>query len=117
MSEKKEDLVEPQTKQDDLSPADQSGKKPKYAKVVEGANELSLGISVVVAVVLGTALGLWLKSLTGQAWTLWLGVFFGIGAAVKNVHIAYKRQKKMYDELKNEPRYKYNADDDDDEKY
>jgi hypothetical protein len=38
---------------------------------------------------------------------------------VKNVHIAYKKQKKMYDELKNEPRYKYKPkeDDDEDDKY
>ncbi|MDR2081143.1 MAG: AtpZ/AtpI family protein [Campylobacteraceae bacterium] len=90
-------------------------KKPKYGKIIEGAGELSLGISIVVAIVLGVLLGLWLKSLTGFAWTLWLGVFFGIGAAVKNVHIAYKKQKKSYDELKNEPRYKYQADKDDDE--
>ncbi|MDR2789712.1 MAG: AtpZ/AtpI family protein [Campylobacteraceae bacterium] len=90
-------------------------KKPKYGRVIEGAGELSLGISVVVAVLLGVLLGLWLKNLTGYAWMLWLGIFFGIGAAVKNVHIAYKKQKKSYDELKNEPRYKYQADKDDDE--
>ncbi|MDR1008329.1 MAG: AtpZ/AtpI family protein [Campylobacteraceae bacterium] len=108
MSKKVENLTE--------APSSEK-KKPKYGKIIEGASELSLGISIVVAIVLGVALGLWLKSLTGYTWTLWLGVIFGIGAAVKNVHIAYKKQKKIYDELKNEPRYKYQADEDDDDKY
>jgi F0F1-type ATP synthase assembly protein I len=94
-------------------------KKPKYGKIIEGADQLSLGLSIVVAVIIGVGAGLWLKSLTGYTWTLWLGVLFGVGAAVKNVHIAYKKQKKMYDELKNEPRYKYKPkeDDDEDDKY
>ncbi|MDR0761600.1 MAG: AtpZ/AtpI family protein [Campylobacteraceae bacterium] len=110
MSEEKEDLTQESTPP--------QKKKPKYGKVIAGANELSLGISIVVAIVLGVLLGLWLKSLTGYVWTLWIGVFFGIGAAVKNVHIAYKKQKKSYDELKNEPRYRYQTDDeDDDDKY
>ncbi|MDR2100408.1 MAG: AtpZ/AtpI family protein [Campylobacteraceae bacterium] len=107
MSEKNLDKSETQN--------DTLPKKPKYGKVIEGADQLSLGISIVVAIVLGVLLGLWLKSLTEYTWTLWLGVFFGIGAAVKNVHIAYKKQKKSYDELKNEPRYKYQAKDEDDD--
>ncbi|MDR1460341.1 MAG: AtpZ/AtpI family protein [Campylobacteraceae bacterium] len=93
-------------------------KKPKYGKIIEGADQLSLGLSMVVAVVIGVAIGFWLKNITGEWWTLWLGVFWGVGAAVYDVYKAYLKQKKSYDELKNEPRYKYNSkDDDEDDKF
>ncbi|MDR0408620.1 MAG: AtpZ/AtpI family protein [Campylobacteraceae bacterium] len=93
-------------------------KEPKYGKIIEGADQLSLGLSMVVAVVIGVAAGFWLREITSEWWTLWLGVFWGIGAAVYNVYKAYLRQKKSYDELKNEPRYKYNSEDkEEDDKY
>jgi F0F1-type ATP synthase assembly protein I len=50
-------------------------------------------------------IGLWLKSLTGATWTLWIGVFIGIGAAISNVYKAYDQQKRSLDELKNDPRF------------
>ncbi|MEA1880290.1 MAG: AtpZ/AtpI family protein [Campylobacterota bacterium] len=97
--------------------------EPKFKKLVNAADGLSLGISMVVAVLIGVGIGLGLQSLTGAQWTLWIGVFVGIGAAVNNVYIAYKKQKKSLDELANDPRYnyknnqelqkKYDAEDDD----
>ena len=52
--------------------------KPKYGKIIEGAEQLSLGISMVVAVIIGVAIGLGLKNLFGVGWLLWVGVFIGI---------------------------------------
>lgn len=96
--------------------------EPKFKKLVNAADGLSLGISMVVAVLIGVAIGLGLQNLTGAQWTLWIGVFIGIGAAVSNVYKAYKKQKASLDELANDPRYtykkeqqdKYDAEDDDD---
>ena len=84
--------------------------EPKLKKVVEAADGLSLGISIVVAVLLGVALGLGMKSLFGVSWLLWVGVFWGVSAAVLNVYKVYKRQKKSLDELSKDPRYAYDND-------
>ncbi|MGX2984343.1 AtpZ/AtpI family protein [Helicobacter sp. 23-1048] len=94
--------------------------QPRLAKVVEGAYDLSLGISMVVAVLLGFGLGWLLKKLTDIGWLLWLGIFWGIAAAILNVYKAYKRHKRELDSLADNPRYAYNAhnkhiDDEDDE--
>jgi len=95
---------------------------PKLKKVVDAADGLSLGISMVVAVLIGVAIGLGLRKLTGAGWTLWIGVFIGVGAAVLNVYKAYDKQKRSLDELANDPRYNYKKnmkqdDEDEDEKY
>lgn len=99
----------------------ESSNEPKIKKLVEAADGLSLGISIVVAVLLGVGLGLGLKHLFGYTWLLWLGVFWGVGAAILNVYIAYKRQKKSLDELAKDPRYSHkrydNSDEDEDDKY
>ncbi|WP_457606565.1 AtpZ/AtpI family protein [Nitratifractor sp.] len=79
---------------------------PKLKKVVEGANDLSLGISIVVAILIGIAIGIGMKKWTGETWTLWLGVVIGIGAALRNIQIAYKKQKASLDELKDDPRFR-----------
>lgn len=91
---------------------------PKFKKIVDAADGLSLGISIVVAVLIGVAIGVGLQKLTGAIWTLWIGVFIGIAAAVLNVYKAYDKQKRSLDELANDPRYrhkKYKADEDEDE--
>ncbi len=96
--------------------------EPKFKKVVEAADGLSLGISMVVAVLIGVGIGLGLRNLTGAGWTLWIGVFIGVGAAILNVYKAYAKQKKSLDELAKDPRYtykkeqqeKYDAEDEDD---
>ena len=84
---------------------DQLGEKPRLKPVIEGAESLSLGISMVVAVLIGVGMGLLLKSLTGALWTLWIGVAIGIAAAVLNVYKAYSKQYKAFQELAKEPRY------------
>jgi F0F1-type ATP synthase assembly protein I len=96
--------------------------EPKLKKVVDAADGLSLGISMVVAVLIGVAIGLGLKKLTGATWTLWIGVFIGVGAAVLNVYKAYEKQKRSLDELVDDPRYRnYRTpktdDEDEDDKY
>ncbi len=97
--------------------------EPKFKKIVDAADGLSLGISIVVAILIGVGLGVWMKSFFGIGWLLWVGVFWGIAAAVLNVYKAYQKQKAMLDELANDPRYNYTPykkkddDEDEDEKY
>lgn len=95
--------------------------EPKLKKVVDAADGLSLGLSMVVAVLIGVGSGLGLRSLTGAGWTLWIGVFIGVGAAILNVYKAYAKQKKSLDELAKDPRYNYKNrqkdDEDEDDKY
>lgn len=81
--------------------------EPKIKKVVVAADNLSLGISIVVAVLLGVGIGIFMKNLFNTPWLLWLGVFWGVSGAILNVYKAYKKQQKVFDELANEPRYKY----------
>ncbi len=90
-------------------------KQPKYRKIIEGAEALSLGISIVVAILIGVGIGLWLKSVFHHTWLLWLGVFWGVAAAVLNVYKAYQKQKKELDELSRNPRYKNYYDNQEDE--
>ena len=97
--------------------------KIKPGAMAEGADSLSLGISIVVAILIGVALGYGLKTVFGIAWLMWVGVGIGIAAAVLNVFKAYSKQYKMYEELAKEPRYAIKKkleeedDDDDDLKY
>jgi len=95
--------------------------EPKFKSFVEGAENLSLGISIVVAILIGVGLGLLMKKYIGYDWLLWVGVFWGIFAAGLNLRRAYKKQVADLDELKNDPKYRHankNYDDDeDDDKY
>ncbi len=98
--------------------------EPKLKKIVDAADGLSLGISMVVAVLMGIGIGIGLQKLTGAWWTLWIGVFIGVGAAILNVYKAYDKQKRSLDELANDPRYTYKKDqlekydaEDEDDKY
>ncbi|MBT0816894.1 AtpZ/AtpI family protein [Campylobacter lari] len=75
-------------------------------KGIEAADGLSLGISMVVAVLIGVGIGYFLKNLTGIAWLFWVGVFIGVAAAILNVYKTYKAQVKSYEEFKEENRYK-----------
>lgn len=81
--------------------------KPKHKDKVEALDNMSLGISIVVAIALGVGIGLLLKSWTGYTWTLWVGVAYGVAAAILNVYKAYKRAKKDLDKLAEDPKYKY----------
>ncbi|WP_069632315.1 AtpZ/AtpI family protein [Campylobacter pinnipediorum] len=80
--------------------------------IVGAAEQLSLGISIVVAVLIGVGLGIWLKNITGLGFMLWFGVVLGVAAAVLNIKKAYKQQIKSLDELKDENRYKFLKDND-----
>lgn len=80
--------------------------KTKIKQIIEGANDLSLGISMVVAVVLGFLIGLGLKKLFGYEWLLWLGIFWGVAAAGLNVYKAYQKLNREMKELSDNPRYK-----------
>ncbi|RXJ88114.1 AtpZ/AtpI family protein [Arcobacter sp. CECT 8985] len=97
-------------------------KEPKHEGKLRALDNLSLGISLVAAVGLGFAAGYGLKHLFGYDWLLWLGLFWGICAAILNVYKAYKRAQKEFEGLENDPRYAYRAkhgdkkfDDDDDD--
>ncbi len=69
----------------------QNNSKPKHQDKVIALDNLSLGISIVAAIIIGFGIGYGLKQLTGYTWTLWLGIAWGIMAAVMNVYKAYKR--------------------------
>ncbi len=102
-----------------MSDQQQNGeeRKPRLKPIIEGAESLSLGISMVVAVLIGVAIGLGLRSLTGAGWTLWIGVVIGIAAAFLNVFKAYSKQYKEFEKLAKDPRYNFKSGkiDDDDE--
>lgn len=92
--------------------------KPRIKPIIEGAESLSLGISMVVAILLGVAIGFGLRKLFGIDWLLWIGVAIGISAAVLNVYKAYSKQYKEFEKLAKDPRYNMGKkvdDDDDDE--
>jgi len=94
--------------------------EPKLKKIVNAADGLSLGISMVVAVLLGVGLGIVMKNLFNTPWLFWLGVFWGVAGAILNVYKAYEKQKKSLDELANDPRYRhkrYEDSDDEDNRY
>ncbi len=81
--------------------------KPKHQGKLQALDNMSLGISIVVAILFGIGIGILLKDWTGYTWTLWLGIFWGIAAAVLNVYKAYKNAKKELDKLAQDPKYKY----------
>jgi len=95
--------------------------KPKIKPIIEAADSLSLGISMVVAVAMGVGIGYLLRNLTGIGWLFWVGVGIGIAAAILNVYKAYSKQHKAFEELAKEPRYaikkKLQEDSEDDEDY
>ncbi|MRI83494.1 MAG: hypothetical protein C6I00_03660 [Nitratiruptor sp.] len=83
----------------------------KYRKLIEGAEGLSLGISIVAAILIGIGLGYWMGKTFGIDWLFWLGVFWGVAAALLNVYKAYKKQQREFQELAQDPRYKNYYDD------
>ncbi len=84
---------------------EQEEHKPRIKPIIEAADSLSLGISMVVAVLMGVGIGWLLRSLTGIGWLFFVGVAIGIAAAILNVYKAYSKQYKEYEELAKQPRY------------
>lgn len=82
---------------------------PKHQGKLRALDNLSLGISMIVAVIIGFAIGYGLKSWLGYDWLLWLGLFWGIAAAGRNLQKAYYRAKKEFEGLENDPRYAHRA--------
>ena len=85
-------------------------KRKIFRQAIQAADSLSLGISMVIAVLIGIGLGYLLKIYTGIFWLFWLGVAIGVAAAVLNVYKAYKAQVASYEEFKDENRYKEKGD-------
>ena len=77
-----------------------------FKQAIQAADSLSLGISMVIAVLIGVGLGYLLRIYTGIFWLFWLGVAIGVAAAILNVYKAYKVQVASYEEFKDENRYK-----------
>ena len=102
--------------------SEENEEKKRLKPIIEGAESPSLGISMVVAVLIGVAIGLGLKKVFEIDWLLWVGVFIGIAAAVVNVYKAYSKQYKEFEKLAQDPRYKIkkqleDEDEDDDRGY
>ena len=51
--------------------------KPKHQDKIVALDSLSLGISIVAAIIIGFGIGYGLKQLTGYTWTLWFGIALG----------------------------------------
>ena len=85
--------------------AKQEIKKPRIKPIIEAADHLSLGISIVVAIAMGIGIGYLIRSMTDIGWTFFIGVFIGVAAAILNVYKAYSKQYKVMQELAKEPRY------------
>ena len=83
--------------------------KPKHQDKIVALDSLSLGISIVAAIIIGFGIGYGLKQLTGYTWTLWVGIAWGIAAAILNIYRAYKRAQKVYEGMEDDPRYAYRA--------
>lgn len=81
-----------------------------FKQAIQAADSLSLGISMVIAVLIGVGIGYLLRIYTGIFWLFWIGVAIGVAAAILNVYKAYKVQVASYEEFKDENRYKDKSD-------
>lgn len=81
--------------------------EPKLRGILVGIKGLSLGISIIVALLVGVGIGILLKNIFDVFFLFWVGVFWGICAAILNVYKAYKSQLREFDKLANDPKYSY----------
>ena len=80
-----------------------------------GIARVSLGISIVVAILLGVGIGLVMKNFFEIDWLLWVGVFWGIAAALMNIYKVYQKEQKDFEEIaKHKDQYKPLYKDEDD---
>ncbi|MDR1451281.1 MAG: AtpZ/AtpI family protein [Helicobacteraceae bacterium] len=89
--------------------------KPPIKQIIEGAGDLSLALSMAAAVAIGFGIGYGLRSWLGYEWLLWLGVFWGVSAAILNLVKAIRKLGRSMKELENNPRYRKQSERDDDE--
>ena len=82
-----------------------STKEPRFRSIIVGANGLSLGISIVVAILLGIGAGILMQKIFGVFWVLFLGVLWGVLAAILNVYKVYKAELRDFDKLAENPKY------------
>ena len=73
---------------------DTEKKIPKYQNLSKNYSLLSIGFSVVIAVVLGVFIGIALRNYFEQEWLLFLGIFWGLAAAALNIYRPYKKFRK-----------------------
>ena len=83
-----------------ISSNEDSGNESKIRQITKGANDLSLGVSMVVAVLIGLGLGYGLYKITGYYWLVWIGLGYGVAAAILNVIKDYKRLQKVLNAIK-----------------
>ena len=83
--------------------------KIPYKPIIEGAGYLSLGISIVVAILLGVGLGVYLYQMFGHIGFIFGGLALGIGAAISNVYKAYKKHARNFEEYEQEAKNIQNA--------
>jgi len=89
------------------SNATNTPRSKKVQKIINSAYDLSLGISIVVAILIGVGLGFLMLRLSGVVWLFWLGVIWGVAAALLNIYKAYRRMKKDLDSMANNEKYAY----------
>lgn len=84
-------------------------KKPKFFKkikikgLIKGANSLSLGISMVVAVCIGGGIGYWLSQKLDQPWIFWVGLAWGFSGAGLNMYKAQQNISHDFDKYARNP--------------
>lgn len=100
------DSTNAKSRNDESKSQKDNAQNPKFRSVIVGASGLSLGISIVVAILLGIGAGVLMQKIFGVFWVLFLGVFWGIAAAVLNVYKIYKAELRDFEKLANDPKYK-----------
>lgn len=67
---------------------EENNRAKKVRTIIEAANHLSLGISIVVAILIGVGIGMLLAKIYKPLF--FFGLILGISAAILNVYKAYK---------------------------
>lgn len=59
-----------------------------------GYKASSIGLSLVLAIVIGGGLGYWLTSVTGKSYWFYIGLILGIVAGFRNLYILGKKYEE-----------------------